>query len=130
MLNVASQCAILQSADQCCLFIFSSVTPGGSHTAFIMNQNWSGSSFPIPLNTGNFIALAILTRSGGEGGMGKDGGEDSETGIGVGVGGMRGILCLIKLITLLGETFMSSSLSPHSGEIKGLISSSVLPFFL
>jgi len=74
--------------------------------------------------------LAILTHEGGGGGMGEDGGEDGESGGGVGGGGMRGILCLIKLITLLGETFASSSSYPHGGEIKGLVSSSALPSFL
>jgi len=59
-----------------------------------MNQNWSGSSFPTPLNSGNFIALAILTHGGGGGGMGEDGGEDNETSGGVGGGGMHSILCL------------------------------------
>ena len=63
---------MLTSVD---LFIFSSVTPYDSHTALTMNQNWSRSSFPTPLNTDNFIALAILTHSGGGGGIGKDGGE-------------------------------------------------------
>ena len=57
-------------------------------------------------------------------------GEDGETGGGVGGGGMHGILCLIRLITLLGETFASSSSPPHGGEIKGLVSSFVLPSFL
>ena len=59
--------------------------------------------------------------------MGEDGGEDGETRGGVGGGGIHGILYLIKLITLLGETFMSSSSSPREGEIKGLVSSSTLP---
>jgi len=95
-----------------------------------MNQNWSRFSFPTPLNTDNFISLAILTRDGGGGGTGEDGGEGSETGGGVGGGGMRGILCLIKLIELLGDTFVSSFSSPHRGEIKGLVSSSVLPLFM
>jgi len=48
----------------------------------------------------------------------------------VGGGGMRGILWLIKLMALLGETFASSSSSPRGGEIKGLVSSSALPSFL
>ena len=59
-----------------------------------------------------------------------DGGEDGETGNGVSGGGMCGILCLIKLISLLGETFASSSSPPHRGEIKGLVSSCVLLLFL
>lgn len=80
------------------------------------------------MNTGSFIALAILLRDGGGGGMGK--GEDGDAGGCAGGGGMRGILCLIKLIALLGETFTSSSLPHHLGEIKGLVSSFVLPSFL
>jgi len=86
-------------------FILSSMTPYASHTAFIMNQNWSRSSFPTPLNTGSFITLAILLHGGGEGGMDEDKGEDGETSSGVGGGSMRRILCLIILIALLGETF-------------------------
>ena len=70
------------------------------------------------------------TGGGGEGGMGKDAGEDGETGSGVGGGGMRRILCLIRLIALLSETFVSSSSPPREGEIKGLFSSSMLPSFL
>ncbi len=110
-------------------FILSSVTPCASHKTFITNQNWSRYSFPTPLNTGSFIALAILLRGGGESGMGEDRGEDGETGGDVG-GGMHGILYLIILITLLGKTFVSSSSPPHRGEIKGLVSSSVLPSFM
>ena len=82
------------------------------------------------MNKSNFIALAILTRGGGRGGTSKDEGEGSEAGGGVGEGGMRGILCLIKLMANLGETFASTSSSPHGGEIKGLVSSSALPSFL
>jgi len=62
--------------------------------------------------------------------MGEDGGEYGETGGGVGGVGMCRILCLIKFIALLSETFVSSSSSPHRGEIKGPVSSSVLPLFL
>ena len=94
------------------------------------NQNWSGSSFPTPLNTGNFIVLSILTRGGGRGGTGKDGGDGGEASGGVGGGGMRKILCIIKWIALHRETFVSSSSSPHRGEIKGLVSSPALPSFL
>ena len=61
--------------------------------------------------------------------MGEDGGED-EIGGGVGGGSMHEILCPMKLITLLGETFTSSSSSARRGEIKGLVSSSTLPSFL
>ena len=111
-------------------FILSSVTPCASDTALNMNQNWFGSSFPTPLNTGSFIVLAILLRGGGRGGMGEDGGEDGETGGGIGGSGMHKIHYFIKLITLLGETFVSSSLLSCRGEIKGLVSSSALPSFL
>ena len=62
--------------------------------------------------------------------MGEDGGEDGDTGNGVGGGGMHKIHCLIRLIALLGETFASSSLLSHRGEIKGLVSNSSLPLFL
>jgi len=96
----------------------------------ITNQNWFGSSFPTPLNTGNFIALAILTRGGGGGGTGEDGGEGSEVGGGLGGGGMHRILCLIKFISLHGKNFPSSSSSLCGGEIKGLFSGLLLPLFL
>lgn len=60
--------------------------------------------------------------------MGGDGGEGGEVGGSVGGGGKRGIHCLIKLTTLLGETFMSSSSLSREGQIKGLFSnSSLLP---
>lgn len=46
----------------------------------------------------------------------------------VGGGGKCGIHCLIRLTTLLKETFMSSSSLFREGEIKGLASnSSLLP---
>jgi len=106
------------------------MTPYASHTTFITNQNWSGCSFSTPLNTGSFIALAIPLRSGGEGGMDEVRGKYGETNGGVGGGGMHVILCFIRLITLLGETFASSSSPPRGGKIKGLVSSSVLPSFL
>lgn len=96
----------------------------------IMNQNWFGSSFPNPLNTGSFIMLAILTHGGGRGGMGEDGGEGGEAGGGVGGGGIHGIICLIICNALHSETFASSSLSPHRGEIKGLVSGPLFPSFL
>lgn len=109
--------------------MFSSVTPYASHTTFSMNENWSGSSFPTPLNTGNFIALAILNCGGGGGSVGEDGGEDGKTGGGVGGSGMRRIRCHMKWITLLGETFASYSLLSRIDEIKGLVSNFVLPSF-
>ena len=89
--------------------MLSSVTPCASHITFTTNQNWSGSLFPTPLNTENFIALTILSYGGGGGGVGGDGSEYGETGGGVGGGGMCRIRCLIRLIMLLGETFASSS---------------------
>jgi len=87
-----------------------------------MNQNWFRSSFPTPLNTDSLIALAILNCGGGGGGVGGDGADDGENSGGVGGGGMRRICCLIRLIALLGETFMSSSLLSCEGEIMGLVS--------
>lgn len=105
------------------------MTPSASLTAFTMNQNWSGSSFPTPLNTKNFISLAILNCCGGGGGVSEDGGEDGETSCGVGESVMREIRCLIKLIALLGETFVNSSSLCCEGEIKGLDSNSVLPTY-
>jgi len=110
--------------------ILSYVTSYASHTAFTTNQNWSRSSFPTPLNTGNFIEFNILKCVGGEGGTDEDGGDDGETSGGLGGGGMRRILCLIKWIALCRDTFASSSLSPHKGEIKVLVSSPTLPSFL
>ena len=93
-----------------------------------MNQNWSRSSFPTPLNTGSLIALSILNCGGGGGGVGGDGGEGGEMGVSVDGGGRRGIHYLIKLTTLLGETFGSSSSLSREGEMKGLVSnSSLLP---
>ncbi len=74
--------------------------------------------------------LAILNRSAARVGTGEDGGDGNEAGGGVGGGGMCGILCLIKWITLHRETFTSSSSSPHRGEIKGLFSGPLLPSFL
>jgi len=70
--------------------------------------------------------LAILNCGGGGGGVGGDGGEGGEVGGGVGGGGNRGIRCLIKLTTLLRETFTSSSSLSHEDEINGLFSNSSL----
>lgn len=58
--------------------------------------------------------------------MGGDGGEEGEASGGVGGGGKHGICCLIRLTTPLGETFASSSLLSREGEIKGLVSNSLL----
>ena len=73
---------------------------------------------------------AILNRGGGGGGMGEDGGDGGEVGGSVGEGGILEILCLIRWITLHGETFVSSSSSPCRDEIKGLVSGPLLPSFL
>ena len=110
--------------------ILSSTMPCASHTALTMNQNWSRSSFPTPLITNSLIALTILNCSGGGHGVGGDGGERGEKGGSVGGGGKSGILCLIKLTALLGETFMSSSSLSHKGEIKGLFFNSSLLLLL
>jgi len=112
------------------LFILSSITPYASHTALTMNQNWSGSSFPKPLNTGNFTALAILNHGGGGGGTGEDGGDGGEVGGGVGGGGIHRILFLIRRIALHSETFTSSSSSPRRDEIKGLVFGPLFPLLL
>ena len=135
--ELSLECLMYQVSMRSCraltnvyFFIFSSVTPCASHILFITNQNWYRSSFLTPLNTGNFIALAILNYGGGGGGVGEDGGEDGETSGGVGGSGMHGICCFIKLITLLGATFASSSSLSCGGEIKGLVTSSTLPSFL
>lgn len=53
----------------------------------MMNQNWSGSSFPKPLNNGSFTEFAMLKCGGGGGGVGEVGGDSSEGGDGVGGGG-------------------------------------------
>ena len=82
------------------------------------------------MNTDSLIALAVLNCGGGRGGVGGDGGEEGEMGGGVGGGGKHGIHCLIRLTTLLKDTFTSSSSLSHEGEIKGLVSNSSLLLFL
>lgn len=128
--GLSLECLIYQVSAWSCrvlisvaFFILSFVTPCASHAALTMNQNWSGSSFPNPLNTGNFIVLSILTRGGGGGGMGEDGG-------GGGGGGICRILYLIIWITLHSETFTSSFSSPRRGEIEWLVSCPLFPLFL
>jgi len=111
-------------------FILSSTTTCASHIAFTTNQNWSGSSFPTPLNIKNFIVLSILKYGVGRGGVGGDGGDDGETSGGVGGRGMHEIHCLIRLIALLEETFTISSSLSRCDKIKGLFSISALPLFL
>ena len=61
-----------------------------------MNQNWSGSSFPKPLNKDNYTVFATLNRSGGGGGTGEVGCDGSEVRGGFGRGGIRGNPCLIN----------------------------------
>ena len=41
--------------------ILSSVTPYASHTTLTTNQNWSGSSFPTPLNTSSLLCSPYWT---------------------------------------------------------------------
>ena len=120
--NARSYCALTNVA----FLILSCVTPYASHTALTMNQNWFRSSFPTPLNTGSLIMLVILHCGGGGGGVGGNGGEGDEVGGGVGGSGNCGMCCLIKLTTLLGETFTISSSLSREGEIKGLFSNSSL----
>ena len=60
-------------------------------------------------------------------GDGGEGGEGGEAGGGMGGGGNCGMHCLIKLISLLGETRANSSFLSHEGEIKGLFPNSPLP---
>ena len=87
----------------------------------------------VSISVGQFrscLAESVVITGGGGGGVGEDGGEDGEIGGGVGGDGMHGVRCFIKLIALLGETFASSSLHSCGGEIKGLVSSSMLPSFL
>lgn len=121
----AGSCNVLTSAT---FLILSSAVPCASHTALTMKRNWYGSSFPTPLNTSSLIALTILNYGGGRREVGGDGGEEGEIGDGMGGGGKRGMCCLIRLITLLRETFASSSSLSYEGEVKGLVSnSSLLP---
>jgi len=56
------------------------------------------------------ITLTIPNCGGGGAGVSGDGGEGGQTGGVVGGGGKCRIRCLMKLTTLLGETFVSSSL--------------------
>ena len=105
--GLSLECLMFQVRAQYCraltsvaFFILSSINPYASHTNFTMNQDWSGSSFHNLLNTCNFIVLAILNHSGNGGGMGEDGGDGAKARGGVGGGGMCGILCLIKWISL------------------------------
>jgi len=101
-----------------------------SHIALTTNQNWSESSFPTPLNTSSLIALSILNCGSGGGGVGGDRCEGGKMGGGVGGGGKHRIHYFIKLIMLLGEAFVSSSLLSCEDEIKGLFSNSSLLLLL
>jgi len=92
-----------------------------------MNQNWSESSFPTPLNTGSLIVLAMLNCGDGVGGVGEDGDEIGEASEGVSGGDKCGMCFLIKLTALLRETRACSSLLTHGGEIKGLFPNPSIP---
>ena len=98
------------------------MTPRASHIVFTMNQNWCGSSFPSPLNTGSLIALAMLNC-----GFGEDGGETSEAGEGVSGGDNYKMRCPIKLTALLGEILAHSSSLSREGEIKELFPNPSIP---
>ena len=71
------------------------------------------------LVTSNLIEQGGGIGGGGKGGMGEDGGQDGETSSRVGGGGMHGILCLIRLIALHGDTFASSSSPPAEEKSRG-----------
>ena len=60
---------------------------------FTMNHNWSGSSFPRPLNKGSFTKFSTLNCGGGGRGVGEVAGDGGEVGGGVGGGGSRGNPC-------------------------------------
>ena len=62
--------------------------------------------------------------------MGGDRGEEGEMGGSVCGGGKCGTLYLIKLTTLLRDTFVSSSSLSREGAIKGLFSNSLLLLLL
>ena len=49
-----------------------------------MNQNWSRSSFPMPLNIGRFTEFAMLNGGGGGSGVGEGVSGVGEDGGGVG----------------------------------------------
>ena len=109
--------------------MLSSVMPWASHTAFTTNQNWLGSSFPAPLNTGNLTALYIPTfgGDGGGDGVGEDGFDVGEVGDGVDGCGISGKRCLINQTTLLGENLVSSSSLSHEIEINRPFSNPSVP---
>ena len=124
--GLSLECLIYQVSAWSCraltnvtLFILSSVTPCASHTTLTTNQNWSGTSFLKPLNIGNFIVLAILNRGGDGGGIGEDGVDSGEASGSVGGGGIFIFICLIRWISLQGETLASCSSSSCGDEIKG-----------
>lgn len=50
-----------------------------------MNQNYSGSSFHTPLNTGSFTEFTMLNGGGGGNGVGKGVSSGGEDGGGVGI---------------------------------------------
>ena len=62
----------------------------------MINQNWIESSFPKPLNKGNFTKFSMLNCGGSGGGMGEVTGDGGEVGGGVGGDGSRENPCLIN----------------------------------
>lgn len=107
--------------------MFSSINPCASLTSLTTNQNWSRSSFPTPLNSGNLIALVIIKCGFAGDGVLEEGGEVGEVGDGISGGDNCGIHYLIKLTILLGETQVRSSSLSRGGEIKGLIPNPLIP---
>lgn len=81
-----------------------------------MKQNWSGSSFPKPLNKGNFTVFSILNFSGGGVGMAEVGGESGEVARGVAEVVFAGILVLLNEYNFLRKP--SLSLLCHFAEVK------------
>ena len=95
-----------------------------------MNQNWSKSSFPKPLNKRNFTVFSILNHDGDGGGTGEVFGDGGEDGGGVGRGGICGNPYLINCTPLCDKTFDIASSSTHGGEIRGLYSRPLFRLFL
>jgi len=62
----------------------------------MMNKNWSGSSFPKPLNKGNFTEFTMLNCGGGGGHVGEVAGDGGEVAGGVGGGRNRGNPCFMN----------------------------------
>lgn len=101
-------------------FIFSLVICCAVHKTFATNQNWSVSSLPIPLKTGNIIVFSMLNGGGG--------GRDVDKIVCCGGGGGVGGWCiyrkpyLISWIALRDEAFIVPSSSLAGGRNKRLYS--------